>query len=111
MKIYEATVKDVPTERFTEYLEKVGKFTSKMLSYSNMGKGNIGDKAAVQSPIEDDTPSSIPFDPNASYVDLDTPIAILPKKPKLIPGLDFADLPEYEVTSDEEENFSEKSCE
>jgi len=51
---------------------------------------------------EEELPSEFPFEPEASYEDLNLKKVEIPRRPSIVPSLNFEGLPEYITTSEDE---------
>jgi chaperonin cofactor prefoldin len=120
--IYENTVKNIPTERFYEFMgnQKHNKSfppnkhvdgyyenDSEWMKYYEDSqdhiKKNYNPDYDHTDTKEEFTKSNIPFDPEESFDDLNLPKVEPMSKPPNVPPLNLGDLPEYETSSDEED--------
>ena len=104
--LYDKVLRDVDTERFLDWLQSNTSVPPSLLTFESMNKHEspfkaLGGKIEAQ---EDEKPSDFPFDPDASYETFWVASPTHVDKPDMIPGLDFADLPAYETSSDEEDD-------
>jgi len=81
-EVYESELKDVPTERFNEWIKEH---------------------------MNEDEPPEISFDSQASYSPILEGPFPKPKRPKIVPALNLVGLPEYETSSDEEDDNNNES--
>lgn len=102
-EIYENTFKNIPTTRFYEFLESQNKapneimFDNNLHDYHNQGLYN-------QQPVEPIKKSDYSFDSDFSYEPLVVPNIKNKPRPSNVPELNFEGLPEYETSSDEEDD-------
>jgi hypothetical protein len=76
-EVYDSELKDVPTERFNEWIKEH---------------------------MDDDEPPEISFDSQASYSPIHKSPMPRPKKPTEVPTLNFEAIPDYITSSSEDEN-------
>jgi hypothetical protein len=115
-EIYDNTVKNIPTQRFYEFLENskaqhpdhenhsygTGQTMPLDDHYMNAPYGAANDHLKAQSEPEPIKKSEISFASQDSYEPLPIPDIKVPSRPEFIPQLRFEDLPEYETSSEED---------
>lgn len=103
-EIYSNTIKGISTDRFHDFLQS----PSSEFKMEDLWFSFIKETEENHPRKEDEMPSEFPFDPEASYEDMEVKSAIYVPRPSNIPELNFEGLPVYETTDEDEPEEEEE---